>query len=87
MPAGSASLPGTGAFTNNETYIGSYMPEFTGTTKHESLFRSLLVRGFASDGIVQERARCARPWRGDSSPLQTSPYVDPERGGFFTRLS
>ena len=53
------------------------------TTKYESPFRCSLVRGFASDRVLQERARCAWTWKGDSSPLQTTPYVDPQRGGFF----
>ena len=88
------------------------MPESTGTTKHESLFHCSVVRGFASDGVFQERARRAWTWRGGPSragismsccrqmschvsypgPVQsphaycatpqTSPYVNPRRGGF-----
>gem|GEM_PF-2925294 len=46
------------------------------TTKYESLFRCLLVRGFASDRVLQERARCAWTWRGGPSRagISTSVY-------------
>jgi len=33
--------------------IPTYMPRNKGTTKHESLLRCLLVRGFASDRRVK----------------------------------
>gem|GEM_PF-1933644 len=51
------------------------MPEITGTTKHESLFRGSVVRGFASDRRVRS-ARCAWTWRGGPSraSISTSRY-------------
>gem|GEM_PF-1962286 len=37
------------------------------TMKYESGFRCSLVRGFASDRVLQKRARCAWTWRGGPS--------------------